>query len=77
MKIKKYKCEFLLLSEIPLSEDGREELFNSDFTFGDANRCMYSLQRIFDEVGFTKEEDKDVILQILREQGDVLVDLEN
>jgi hypothetical protein len=69
---------FLKLSDIPLSEDGGEDISNaSNLTYGDSCHCLYRISDLIKEASFTDQEDENLLKDLKDEIGDVFVDLEN
>lgn len=77
---KKYKLnavKFIKLSDIPLSEDGHEEIFQSDMTFGDSCHCLYRAADILKEADFSNEDDKSLFEELEAKYYNPFIDLEN
>jgi len=75
-----HTCTFICLSELDLSWQGSEDISNcSDITFGDANRTLYSFDRLCTRVDFTNPDDDAKIAAAKEQYGGEIeyVDLEN
>jgi len=73
-------CTFMLASELGLSEEGWESIYNnSNLTFGDANRTLYTFDRLLMHVDFDNPEDTAKIEAAKEAYGyeTEYVDLEN
>jgi hypothetical protein len=67
--------QFIPASELNLSEDGWENISNnSNITFGDANRTLYTVARIKDRVDFDNEKDQEIFENL---DPTIYIDLEN
>lgn len=72
-------CKFIPVSELPISDEGHENISNSsNVTFGDANRTMFSIERLLERVTFDKDKDKAILEAIAEQHGQqTYIDLEN
>tara|TARA_R110000824_G_scaffold201667_1_gene385725 strand:- start:2262 stop:2492 length:231 start_codon:yes stop_codon:yes gene_type:complete len=74
------KCTFIPVSEIGLSDQGMVDISESSrITFGDANRTLYTFDRLIDHVNFDNESDITLIKKAQEDYGleTEYVDLEN
>ena len=70
------KC--LKLSDVPVSEDGKEDISNAgNITYGDSSHCLYRISDIRREVDFINQSDRDLLEILQNEMGDIFIDLEN
>lgn len=71
------KC--IYASDIGFSDEAWEDINNSsNITFGDANRTLYSAQRLNERVTFQNQMDKDSLNEIIKTFGPgIYIDLEN
>ena len=72
-------CAFIPLSATGLSAEGKQEILQSNnFTLGDANRTLYTIERIRKGLTFVDDAD-NIVLQMLENQFGPLmyIDLEN
>jgi len=73
-------CTFIPASELNLSEEGWENINNSiNITFGDANRTLYTFERLLQHVEFENPEDEAKVSAANEQYGGETeyVDLEN
>ena len=72
-------CIFIPASELALSNEGWEDINNSsNITFGDANRTLYTLERLQQNVEFDDPDDEARIDNAIAEHGAfAYIDLEN
>ena len=72
-------CAFIPASELNLSIEGWENISNSsNITFGDANRTLYTLERLRIDVEFENENDKAILNAAIDKYGLMFyIDLEN
>ena len=59
-------CAFIVLTALPLTQSGMDNIRNSEFGEPYANRCLYSIWNLLDAVVFDQPQDKD-LLEILAE----------
>lgn len=66
-------------SEIGFSEEGWEDISNNGhITFGDANRTLYTAERLNQHVEFDNEEDQALLDAVIKKYGPTIyIDLEN
>jgi len=78
-KITVQKCEFILLSDIPISAQGKVDVSESnDLTYGDANRTLVTIRRLLALVNWTKDKDAYIVTQVAEQfDPEMYVDLEN
>lgn len=72
-------CAFISLSATGISQDGITEISeNSNITFGDANRTLFTIERILRLMEFENPEDTNVLEKLQETFGPLMyIDLEN
>jgi len=74
-----HACKYIPVSALPISEAGHEDISNSsNVTFGDANRTMFTIERLLERVSFDDENDIKILEAIAKLHGPLTyIDLEN
>ena len=72
-------CVFIPLSATGLSEEGKDEISqNSNITYGDANRSLFTIESLLAEMNFEDDEDTSVLEKLAERFGPLMyIDLEN
>lgn len=71
----KIDIQIVEASELGLSEEGWDAISgNSNITFGDANRTLYTAERLLKRVDFENDNDRDILDEL---EPLTYIDLEN